>query len=41
MIKSNPLISIMVHIYNGESYIKYAINSALNQTCKNVKNNSS
>ncbi|MEI0525695.1 glycosyltransferase [Brachyspira murdochii] len=35
--KSNPLISIIIPVYNGENYIKDTINSALNQTYRNIE----
>ena len=37
MVKFNPLISIIIPVYNGENYIKDSINSALNQTYKNIE----
>ncbi len=33
----NPLISIIIPVYNGESTIERAINSALNQTYRNIE----
>lgn len=33
----NPLVSIVIPVYNGEEYIKEAIESALNQTYKNIE----
>lgn len=33
----NPLVSIIIPVYNGISIIKNAINSALNQTYKNIE----
>lgn len=32
-----PLISIIIPVYNGENYVKEAIDSALNQTYKNIE----
>ncbi|WP_176720532.1 glycosyltransferase [Brachyspira hampsonii] len=37
MIKSNPLISIIIPVYNGENYIEDSISSALNQTYRNIE----
>lgn len=37
MTKFNPLISIIIPVYNGENFIKDSINSALNQTYKNIE----
>ena len=37
MIKVNPLVSIIIPVYNGENYIRDAINSAINQTYKNIE----
>lgn len=33
----NPLVSIIIPVYKGESYMKEAIESALNQTYKNIE----
>ena len=33
----NPLVSIIIPVYNGENYVKDAIESALNQTYKNIE----
>lgn len=37
VVKVNPLVSIIIPVYNGENYIKDAINSAINQTYKNIE----
>lgn len=34
---SNPFISIIMPVYNGETYLEQAINSALNQSLKNIE----
>ncbi len=33
----NPLVTIVIPVYNGSNYVKEAINSALNQTYKNIE----
>jgi len=33
----NPLVSIVIPVYNGSNYMKDAIDSALNQTYKNIE----
>ena len=33
----NPLVSIVIPVYNGSNFLKYAIESALAQTYKNVE----
>lgn len=33
----NPLVSIVIPVYNGSNYIEEAINCALNQTYKNIE----
>ena len=35
LINKNPLISVIINCYNGEKYLKEAINSVLKQTYKN------
>ena len=35
--KDNPLISIIIPVYNGSNYLNEAIDSALNQTYKNIE----
>lgn len=35
--KFNPLVSIVIPVYNGTNYMKEAIDSALNQSYKNVE----
>lgn len=32
-----PRISVVIPVYNGENYLKEAIDSALNQTYENVE----
>ena len=36
-IGDKPLVSIIIPVYNGENYLKYAIESALGQTYRNVE----
>ena len=33
----NPLVSIIIPVYNGSNYMREAINSAINQTYKNIE----
>ncbi|MFZ2206612.1 MAG: glycosyltransferase [Microgenomates group bacterium] len=35
--KYNPLVSIVIPVYNGSNFVKDAINSALDQTYKNIE----
>lgn len=37
MIKHNPLVSIIIPVYNGSNYIREAIDSAISQTYKNIE----
>lgn len=37
MEKSNPLVSIVIPVHNGEKYIKESIDSCLNQTYNNIE----
>lgn len=37
MINSNPLVSIIVPIYNVENYIEKCFNSLVNQTYENIE----
>ena len=32
-----PKVTIVIPVYNGEKYVKEAIDSALNQTYKNIE----
>ena len=33
----NPLVSIIIPVYNGENYVREAINSALAQSYENIE----
>jgi len=33
----NPLVTIVIPVYNGKKYVSKAIESALNQTYKNIE----
>ncbi|MBQ7202008.1 glycosyltransferase [Candidatus Saccharibacteria bacterium] len=33
----NPKVTIVIPVYNGENYVKYALDSAVNQTYKNLE----
>lgn len=35
--KKDPKVTILIPVYNGANYIKYAIDSAINQTYKNIE----
>ena len=35
--KFNPLVSVIIPVYNGEDYINDSIKSALGQTYKNIE----
>ena len=35
--KKRPLVSIIIPVYNGANFVKYAIESAINQTYKNIE----
>ena len=37
MIKEEPLISVVMAVYNGEKYLNSAIRSVINQTFKNFE----
>lgn len=37
MVKNNPLVTIVIPVYNASKYMKEAIDSALNQTYKNIE----
>ena len=37
MLKYNPLISIIIPVYNGANYMREAIDSAIAQTYKNIE----
>ena len=37
MLKENPIVSIVIPVYNGANYMREAIDSALNQTYKNIE----
>lgn len=37
MKKYNPLVSIVIPVYNGANYMREAIDSAINQTYDNIE----
>ena len=37
MSKNDPKVSIVIPVYNGANYMRYDIDSALNQTYKNIE----
>ncbi|GAI32307.1 unnamed protein product, partial [marine sediment metagenome] len=37
MINNNPLVTVLMPVYNGEKYLEQAINSILNQTFKDFE----
>ncbi|MGA7195182.1 MAG: glycosyltransferase, partial [Anaerolineales bacterium] len=37
MAASNPLISVIMPVYNGERFLRETIDSVLNQTCRNFE----
>ena len=37
MKKFNPLVSIIIPVYNGSNFLESAINSALSQSYKNIE----
>jgi glycosyltransferase involved in cell wall biosynthesis len=37
MVKNNPLVTIVIPVYNAAKYMREAIDSALNQTYKNIE----
>lgn len=37
MKNNNPLVSVIMPVYNGEKYLREAIESILNQTYKNFE----
>lgn len=36
-VRSNPLVSIVIPVYNGSNYLREAITSALKQTCHDIE----